>query len=276
MTEREIHFGWLRLLLDRAGQKEQPATPADSLQQVPPVPKPQAPPPVTVDQLLTQTRDRLSNDERQAAALAGTPPASPNRDRERKSLNAILSQKEYKSITQTSLRERLLERLFNWLNDLFSRLAGGGSRVSWIGFAFRIFWISAVCLGLAWILIRIERRSRVRLRPDAIPSPGAPSAREWQLWLADAQVMASEGRWREAIHFVYWASISRLESRRLWPADHSRTPREYLVLLPSEDPRKLSLTSLTHSFERIWYGGRDAASSDYQAALKLAAELGVE
>jgi hypothetical protein len=108
-----------------------------------------------------------------------------------------------------------------------------------------------------------------------VPSPGAPSAREWQLWLKDAQAMAAENRWREAIHFVYWASIARLESRRLWPADRARTPREYLGLLPGADPRKPSLTALTWSFERTWYGGRAAASSDFKAALEMASELGV-
>lgn len=269
--EREIRFGWLRLLLDRAREKEAPASAANATVAA----NPQAPKPVTVDALLTQARDRLSGDEMQAATVAGIPP-SPNRDPERKSLNAILAQKEYKNIAQVSWKERLLDTLNNWLNQLFARLADSGSRWLWAALIFRILWIGALCLGLAWFLIQMERRSRVRLSPDPIPPPCAPSAREWQLWLADAQRTAAEGRWREAIHFIYWASISRLESRRLWPADRARTPREYLVLLPDRDPRKPSLTTLTRSFERTWYGGRDAVAVDYQVALKLAAELGVE
>lgn len=275
-TEREIRFGWLRLLLERARQKEKPAP--DSKAGALPVSeaRPQAPPPLTVDALLTQARDRLSGDQQQAEAIAGIPLSSPNRDRERKALTAILAQKEYKSVTRVSWKERLLDELANWLNNLFSRLVGNGLRWPWAAVAFRVLWIGALCLALAWFLIRMERRSRLRLGPEPIPPPGAPSARVWQLWLADAQSMAVQGRWRQAIHFVYWASISRLESRGLWPADRARTPREYLVLLPREDPRKLSLATLTRSFERTWYGGRDADAGDYQAALKLAAELGVE
>ena len=274
-NEREVRFGWLRLLLDRAKDKDKPASKANN-----PLPiagaNIQAAPAVTVDALLTQANDRLSQDAKQAAAIAGIPSSSRNRDRERKSLDAILARKEYQSVTQLSWRERLLEKLANWLNNLFAQLASNSSRLPWAALAFRIFWIGALCLGLAWFLIRMERRSRVRLTPDPIPAPGAPSARQWQLWLADGQQMAAEGRWREAIHFVYWASISRLESRRLWPADRARTPREYLVLLPKGDVRKVSLTTLTRSFERTWYGGRDAVAGDYQAALILAAELGVE
>jgi hypothetical protein len=105
------------------------------------------------------------------------------------------------------------------------------------------------------------------------PAPGAASARDWQLWLKDARNCASGGQWREAVHFVYWAAISRLESKRLWPADRARTPREYLALVAAEDPRRAGLATLTGSFERTWYGGRAAAESDYLKAEELASGL---
>ena len=79
--------------------------------------------------------------------------------------------------------------------------------------------------------------------------------------------------WREAIHFVYWAAISRLESKRLWPADRARTPREYLALVAPDDSRRDNLAALTRSFERTWYGGRPAGEGDYRAAEALAAAL---
>ena len=114
----------------------------------------------------------------------------------------------------------------------------------------------------------------MRLTPDDDrPAPGAASARDWQLWLEDARRAAASGLWREAIHFVYWAAISRLESRRLWPADRARTPREYLALIAPEDPRKPGLSQLTSTFERFWYGGRAAAESDYRNAENLASSL---
>ena len=271
-NEREIRFGWLRLLLERARTKDKAGANALAV----PGAKPETQPPVTVDALLTQARERLSDDEKQAGEAGGVAAPRTNREQERRSLNAILARKEYKSATEVSWKEELLDRLANWLNNLFARVVGNGTRWAWAGLVFRIAWIGALCLGLVWFLIRMERRSRVRLSPDPITSSGAPSAREWQLWLADAEGMAAERRWREAIHFVYWAAISRLESQRLWPADRARTPREYLGLLRKEDPRKVSLTTLTRSFERTWYGGRDAVAGDYQAALQLAAELGVE
>jgi hypothetical protein len=45
--------------------------------------------------------------------------------------------------------------------------------------------------------------------------------------------------------------------------------------LGGNDPRKPALTALTRSFERTWYGGRDAAATDFNTALQQAAELGV-
>jgi hypothetical protein len=119
--------------------------------------------------------------------------------------------------------------------------------------------------------MQLERRWRIRLVPESDgPAADAASARDWQLWLADTRRAAAAGQWREAIHFVYWAAISRLESKRLWPADRARTPREYLSLVAAEDPRKPGLATLTRSFERTWYGGRAAGESDYVQAEQLA------
>jgi hypothetical protein len=136
-------------------------------------------------------------------------------------------------------------------------------------------FILGICVALVYSLIRLERRWRVRLTPDddQTPAPGAASARDWQLWLDDARRAAAKGDWREAIHFLYWAAISRLESRRLWPADRARTPREYLALVAAEDPRRSGLSQLTSTFERFWYGGRQAAEGDYKSAERIATGL---
>jgi len=41
----------------------------------------------------------------------------------------------------------------------------------------------------------------------------------------------------------------------------------------SDDPRQSGLALLTSSFERTWYGGREASESDYRQAEALAASL---
>jgi hypothetical protein len=269
---REVRYDWLRSVLSRAGKKES-GVPAvvlgahASAKNQPP----------DTNYLLDAAHQRLQIDEQQA----GNPPTeNPAYAGQRKSLDAILAQREYRDVTKVTVQERFRERLLEWLvnalNAIMTRLAGIGARAPWIGTILELLLIAGALTLLVWLLVRLERNARVRLVPEIETVPGAPSAREWQLWLKDAQISAAAGEWREAIHSVYWASISRLESRRLWPADRARTPREYLGLLRGTDPRKPTLTALTRSFERTWYGGREAASADFNAAVHLAAELGVE
>ena len=264
---REVRYDWLRSVLGRAENKGAQAKPT-AIGAVTDAKSHQ----LSVDALLAEARQRLQEDAKLAES---TTEASPSYAGERKSLNAILAQKAYQGVTEVSVTDRFREWFDNLLDKVLSGLYRFGSRSPWIAFTLRALLLAAICTLLIWFLVRIERRSRVRLVPDDAPAPGAPSAREWQLWLEDAHAMAARGLWRDAIHFIYWASIARLESKRLWPADRARTPREYLELLAGSDPRKPSLTALTRSFERTWYGGRAAESYDFRAALELAAALGV-
>ena len=268
-AERTIRYGWLRDLLERAGTKEAPAPETAMGLQL----HGTKTAPVTMDELLGQAQQRLESDWQEAGA-----PATQAReyDAERKSLNTILARREYQGTSEVSAQERLEEWLENKIADILESLMGFGARAPWIGYVLEALLVMGLGTALIWALIRLERRLRVRLTPDVEPVSRAPSAREWQLWLKDARAMAAGGRWREAIHFLYWASISRLESMRLWPADSARTPREYLRLLKESDVRRAKLTALTRSFERTWYGGREAHSADFEAALEMAAELGVE
>jgi hypothetical protein len=264
---REVRYDWLRGVLTRAITKDG----AQQKSLFGDVTHPNAKP-VSVDSLLDDASRRLRDD----AAQVGTPPtAAANFADERKSLNSILSQRAYQGVTQVSAMDRAREWFDNLLDRFFSGLVRFGSRAPWIVWLLRILLVLGACTALVWLVVRIERRARVKLVPDLEIGPGAPSAREWQLWLRDAQEMAARGEWRDAIHFIYWASIARLESKHVWPADRARTPREYLALVAGSDPRKSNLTALTRNFERTWYGGRAAQASDFNAAREQAAALGV-
>lgn len=265
---REVRYDWLRAVLSRAS-KNGGSAPAVGLGKLSPA-KEKAP---DVSVLLNDARQRLQIDEQQAG---GPPAANPAYADERKSLDTILAQREYQGVTKVSAKDRAVEWFYNQLDKILMSLAGFGARARWAARLLEGLLLGGIAVALIWFFIRIERNARVRLIPDVELAPGSPSAREWQLWIKDAQTAAASGLWREAIHSVYWASISQLESRRLWPADRARTPREYLSLISGHDPRKPTLTALTGSFERTWYGGRDAAAVDFDAAMALAAELGVE
>jgi hypothetical protein len=270
-VKRLIRYGWLRELLLRA-QDPDSAKQAQGATQLPMQPKDNAlPAPETTSQLLADAQQRLAYDLAQTAAPPAASPAYPSAN---KIMRQVLAEREFHKLHSSSLLDRAREKLLEWINDLFSGISRLTAGASWLGRALVWSFLLAVALGIAWFLLRMERRWRVRLIPDADgPAPGAASARDWQLWLDDARKAAEQGQWREAIHFLYWAAISRLESKRLWPADRARTPREYLALVTPNDPRQPNLAALTGSFERTWYGGRPASESDYRRADELAHAL---
>ena len=265
--QRLVRYGWLRLLLSKAEDPDPPAAKSTNLKGVVAAAQEQS----TTSQLLKAARARLESDLAQSSTLDLS---TIDHAQQRATMQQVLAGAEFRDLQRQSVRDSAFEKFGNWLNHLFESAASFKARSAWIGRALVWGFILGVCVALVYSLLRLEHRWRVRLAPESDrPAPGAPSARDWQLWLEDARRAAASGMWREAIHFVYWAAISRLESRRLWPADRARTPREYLALVALEDPRKPGLSQLTTSFEHFWYGGRVAAESDYKRAESLASTL---
>ena len=274
---RIVRYGWLRVLFSRAEEPDKaqkapgarkPPNSGETPEQSEQAARPEQP---TTSQLLKDAQTRLGSDLEQAG---GGPTVPRAHNREREVMKQVLAGREFRDLKEPTARDTALERFGNWLNRVFANMDKLRSRSAWVGRALIWGFFLAVGIGLAIGLMRMERRWRIRLVPAGDrPAPDAASARDWQLWMGDARKAAAAGLWREAIHFLYWAAISRLESKRLWPADRARTPREYLALVAPEDPRRDRLASLTRTFERTWYGGRDAGEDDYRAAEALAAEL---
>jgi hypothetical protein len=281
---RQIRFNWLRQLLDQAAKAPTQKTPATAS---PEANSPQSasdgdssdadtengPPtkPPTIAQRLQDARSRLKEDQEHPSAAGSASRTGASRA----ALTQILASKEYHAaVAKPTLRDRILEKVANWLNKAINALVHAGAKSKWIGITAEIGFVVLVCVALVWFLIRLERRGR--MGPLEIhPGSGAISARDWQLWLQDARQAARSGAWRDAIHLLYWASISRLESTGLWPADRARTPREYLALLPNESQHRPDLTVLTRSFERTWYANNIAAEGDFLQAEQSAHRLGV-
>jgi hypothetical protein len=269
--QRIVRYEWLRALFTRAQEPDKAQQAAGALGNAQLPNDSTLPKPKTTTQLLKAAQQRLAQD----LAQAGGPMQSvPAHQAESDAMRKVLDGREFRRLKGQDPRDSVLERVNDWVNRLFTGLSSLTRGAAWLGRALVWAFVLVVGIGLVWALLQLERRWRVRLIPDAeAPAPGAASARDWQLWIEDARKAAAAGLWREAIHFLYWAAISRLESKRLWPADRARTPREYLALVAPEDPRKERLAALTGSFERTWYGGRPAAEADYKRADELAAEL---
>jgi Domain of unknown function (DUF4129) len=268
---RMVRYGWLRVLFSEAQDADQQPAKNTAKKAVSTKPNGVGQELPSASQLLKDAKIRLERDLAQSQAPE---PLVTDHAQERATMEQVLAGPEFRNLKQATVSDSVLEKLGRWLNKFFESAASLKAHSAWLGRALVWGFILGVCVALVYSLVRLERRWRVRLTPDDDrPAPGAASARDWQLWLEDARRCAALGQWREAIHFVYWAAISRLESRRLWPADRARTPREYLALVAPEDPRRPGLSQLTSTFERFWYGGRPAAESDYKNAETVASTL---
>ena len=267
---RLVRYGWLRVLFSKAEEPDEPVTASR------PQPKGAQSPavaqgaPATTSQLLAAAQVRLAFDLAQASRPL--PPVASHAAI-RGSMERVLAGRDFRSLEQISPRDAAMEKISGWLNHLLQSATRLRARSAWIGWLFVWGFVLTICVLLVLFLLRLERRWRLRLPAEKKAAVTSASARDWQLWLADARRASGSGQWREAIHFVYWAVISRLESRRLWPADRARTPREYLALVAPEDPRRNPLAALTGSFERTWYGGRAASEVEYRHAEQLASSL---
>ncbi len=269
MAERRVvRYGWLRVLFQKAATKDEIAEKGKNAPKPAAVVQAQTP----TSQLLKDAKTRLEKDLAQSRAPLVS---APDHVKEHAVMREVLAGKEFRNLQEQTVKDTVLEKFARWLNHLFASAGFFKSQSAWIGRVIVWGFILGVCVALVYLLLRLERKWRVRLTPDddQMPAPGAASARDWQLWLEDARRAAAAGEWREAIHFLYWSAISRLESRRLWPADRARTPREYLALVAEEDPRRSGLLQLTNTFERFWYGGRAAAENDYKKAESVATGL---
>lgn len=190
-------------------------------------------------------------------------------------LKTILARSEFHHVTTPSLFDRAMQRVFEWLDRKLQAVGSLGAPSK----AFvRLIVFGSVLVGLtllAWWEVRTLRRKHVKTdAPSIEPNPQAASATGWRERMKQAQALAAVGEWRQAVHHTYWAAISRLEARGNWPADRSRTPREYLLLLPAEHSQRADLLTLTRSFERVWYGRVDARQQDFDDAVALLDRIG--
>jgi hypothetical protein len=214
---------------------------------------------------LSEARSRLAEMIQEQAS----PPVSVfvpgNVSNIRRKLDGILESGDYPPPETPSWLQRMWGDFVRWLLNAIVKAMPSGSSPSAI-YLLELAVIAIPCGLLIWWFIRRLQMQRLGLSGDSSPHASAPSALGWQEWLEQGQMLGREGRWREAIHHVYWAAISCLESRRLWTADRTRTPREYLGLLSGNPETRAELSSLTQSFERTWYGGVQASERDFAEA----------
>ena len=193
------------------------------------------------------------------------------RSAQRALLTAILDGREFRDAHGPTWADRLRQRVFELIVGLLGPLFGR-STIPTIGriLVYGLIALAAIVAALA--ALRFIRRNGAP-EPIRLSAPAASPA-DWPLWLSEAQAAAASGRWRDAIHFTYWCSITFLEARRAWRPDRARTPREYLRLLPSSSDDGAALLALTRRFELVWYGHANADAEGFAESIAHLKKLG--
>jgi len=156
---------------------------------------------------------------------------------------------------------------------------GGFGPVAWMALA-------GVALGVVAVAAALFLTSR-RSAPAAAPKPAAPAAAEEVgpplyeqpaavLW-EQAEGLAREGLFREAVRLLYLAALAALHQRHLVRCEPTRTNGEYVrqVRLAPEAPPGLHapFEELTALFERKWYGDGACDAAEYAECRRLAEDV---
>lgn len=171
----------------------------------------------------------------------------------RSSLNDVLSRGEFKQRQQAGWSDAFRSRLQRWIEQLIDHLPISRGATAAVSKVFA--WVVAIGALLALVVYLIRARLPQRsMRSLDLELPRPTSAE----WAAKAYAALRAGDAREAMHCGYHAVLYRLEEQGVWRVDESRTPREYVHLLPAQDQRRAAFIDLTRRFEQTWYGSRAA------------------
>jgi len=231
-----------------------------------------------------EIQDRLSSMRTEAAAFEDEP--ATRSDAARHSLQRILRRREFSPVEEPGWWDRLRDRVVYWIEELVTRLMGSlGNHPRAYQ---RLTW--TIAGGLVLSLMLWLFRILLRRRPAAVLDLRGPLRVPggWREWARDAVTASGRGDHREAIHLAYWAGIHRLAELGIWQIDRTRTPREYLSLMPEVDSgepaerasisvqlsRRATFAAITSRFERVWYGTQPASAGDFQAVLTQFERLG--
>ncbi|MBV8687250.1 MAG: DUF4129 domain-containing protein [Alphaproteobacteria bacterium] len=182
-----------------------------------------------------------------------------------------------------------------WLKDFFDSLARAlkpvGRFMDWVGsflpdapYARAFLWIvlAAAAALVLWMVYerfrhgewRLPRRRRAAEAVAPEEEEGwAPEAAPARSWLREADALAAEGRYAEAVRHLLFRSIEDIQVRRPRLVRPALTSRELAAAsaIPS-GPRQL-FARIAALVERSLFGGREVGAEEWGAARKAYADF---
>ena len=173
-----------------------------------------------------------------------------------------------------------LKSFFDWLGDVLEPV---GKFFAWLGsflpdapYARALMWlVIAVLLAVvAWMVIERFRHGKWRL--PTLPSASraeideddawVPEAAPARAWLTEADALAAEGRYAEAVHHLLIRSIEDIVRRRPNVVRPALTSREISAAEAMPKPARSLFAMIAALVERSLFGGRPVDGQDWTTA----------
>lgn len=189
----------------------------------------------------------------------------------RTQLNQILARREFAAVRPPTWWQLIEQRFLDWLVGIIRSIVSFAKAHPTGGTI--LFWLASAAAVAVLVFLLLRFWTHRNQAPLSQQEP-APVSRTWQQWIHAAKVAADRGDLREAIHCAYWAAVIRLQDAQLLPADSTRTPREYLRLIPAAADSLAPLAALTSALERFWYAAHPATADDLRQSFDHLEALG--
>lgn len=176
---------------------------------------------------------------------------------------AIVRQAAYRR----DLRATLLDRILQWLADLYERLVAA---LGGLPHGRAIATAAAVTIALL-VIARGAYAARLRDPTRESPEPGRRHAgRSTDPW-RDAEQLAAAGQFTEAAHALYRAALAMLAAQGVIRVHEAKTSGDYARELRRHGaPAHAAFRRFGARYDRIIYGTGVCDAADYQVLLDAA------
>lgn len=154
---------------------------------------------------------------------------------------------------------RALESLRNLKLDLGSPKPMNGPDLSflqrWIKYFVWTLLIAGVLAFIWYVARHINWKNGLQRKAKALLEEDEPE-RTLDEWLAQADLLTSQGKYREAVRALYLACLLRFDEAGIARFDRGQTNWEHLERIQASPryPADLDFRTPTRQFDRIWYG----------------------
>ena len=170
-------------------------------------------------------------------------------------------------------QESLLQRIANWIEDLFSKITFGlGGGPGFLGNLVSLVILAGIVVVLVLIMRALLGRTRLPKRtPDDELTIELEEGRDASDWRSDAERFEAAGQWREAMRARYRELVRTLIDDGVLDDLPGRTTGEYRGEFVHARPVHAdAFIGLTDLFEAVWYGGVETDAADNQRFRQLA------